>query len=73
MATVPGPPVVFPRQCPRCASAMFQEYEEACCLSCGERIYASGRFAYECMIVAVRQVGPPKRGRPRKVRVQLEE
>ena len=61
-------PVVLPQQCPRCAGRMYDEGDEAWCLYCGERVFAT-RLRTEPTV----SVGPArdplrKRGRPRKVR-----
>ena len=53
-----------PRQCPRCRGPLFKTGDdEYNCLCCGEYIFtAPSRPEYQQVV----QVGPRKRGRPRK-------
>ena len=62
------PPVSLPQQCPRCAGVMYREDDEAWCLYCGERVFATRPLAEHFPTAEQSQAGHRKRGRPRKVR-----
>ena len=66
------PRVSLPQQCPRCAGAMYYELEEACCLFCGERVFATRLVTSPLPPSSASQGEPPKRGRPRKLRWRVE-
>jgi hypothetical protein len=64
-------PVSLPQQCPRCAGMMYREDDEARCLYCGERVFATHRLAEHPRAAEQSPAGPRKRGRPRKVRCSV--
>jgi hypothetical protein len=61
------PPVSLPHQCPRCAAVLYREDDEAWCLYCGERVFATRPPMAPLPTAEQSQAGPRKRGRPRKV------
>jgi hypothetical protein len=61
-------PVSLPQQCPRCAAVLYREDDEAWCLYCGERVFATRPLMKPLPTAAQSPAGPRKRGRPRKVR-----
>jgi len=63
--------VSLPQQCSRCAGVMYREDDEAWCLYCGERVFATRPLAEQLPIAERSQAGPRKRGRPRKVRCEV--
>ena len=64
--------VLLPQQCPRCAGLMYREEDDAWCLYCGERVFATRLLAYQPRPSVRDGDGPRKRGRPRRLRVPLE-
>ncbi len=67
-----GPQRWLPQQCPRCAGAMYYELEEAGCLFCGERVFATRLVAYPLTLSRACQGEPPQRGGQRKLRWRVE-
>ena len=61
-------PVSLPHQCPRCAAVLYREDDEAWCLYCGERVFATRPLAEHRPTAEQSPAGRRKRGRPRKVR-----
>jgi hypothetical protein len=64
-------PVVLPQQCPRCAGLRYCENDEAWCLYCGERVFATRPLVEPTVSVGLTRDGLRKRGRPRKVRCEV--
>ena len=64
-------PVSLPQQCPCCAGVMYREDNEAWCLYCGERVFATRSLAEHPRAAEQSPAGPRKRGRPRKVRGEV--
>ena len=72
MEPAQGPRGSLPQHCPRCAGALYYESEEACCLFCGERVFATRLVAYPLLLGSACPGEPPMRGRPRKLRWRVE-
>ncbi len=60
-----GEAAAVPRHCPRCRGPLWASYEdELDCLFCGESVFLHPAAVVERPPVV--QVGPRRRGRPRK-------
>jgi hypothetical protein len=64
-------PVALPQQCPRCTGRMYREDDEACCLYCGERVFATRPLVEPAGAAGPTRDPLRKRGRPRKVRCSV--
>jgi hypothetical protein len=62
------PKAAPPRQCPRCAGALYQGCDgDYCCLCCGECIYLDVPSVRVEILAVPSESRPRKRGRPRRV------